>query len=144
MPRWIYCLGSQISPSLAYEVIVSFPLFFSRFPTTIRLAVRKYCSCGHAIDRPVVRFGCSPLLYHDYWPASKFRCHSVKVLSRKKMIASFADLGHRTPREFMCLHNVVSTVALAVLYCTLYRIQKKCGVHVEVSMNGHASAFTLY
>ena len=74
------------------------PLFFSRFSTRIRCAVRKYCGSGHAIHRPVdgveSRFSCSPLLYHDYLPVFEFRGHSTKVLSRKNIAPSFEDTEH--------------------------------------------------
>jgi hypothetical protein len=50
--------------------MVNVLLFFSRFSTMIRFAVRKYRGSSHAIDRPVdgveSRFGYSPLLYYDY------------------------------------------------------------------------------
>ena len=72
------------------------PLFLSHFPTRIRLAVRKYCSCGRAVDYPVdsikSRFGCSPLLNHDYRPISKFRGYSTRVLARENMTPTFEDI----------------------------------------------------
>jgi hypothetical protein len=87
------------------------PLFFSHFPTTIRLAVRKYYSCGHAVDHPVdgveSHFGCSPLPNHDYRPISKFRGYSTRVLARENMTLSFEDIElketYKTPHEFMAL-----------------------------------------
>jgi hypothetical protein len=72
------------------------PLFFSHFFTSICFVVRKYCGCDHAVDhlvngvkKPLLVF---PLLYHDYWPVSKFQGDSTKVLLRKNMFLSFKDM----------------------------------------------------
>jgi hypothetical protein len=61
--------------------------------------VRKYRGLGHAVDHPVdgveSRFSCSPLLYYDYRPVSKFRANPTKILSRKNMFPSFEDTEHK-------------------------------------------------
>jgi hypothetical protein len=70
-------LGSQIFISQTYKVMISLLLFFSYFPTSIRILVGKYYGCSNSIGCPVdgveYRFSCFPLLYYDYWPVSKFR-----------------------------------------------------------------------
>jgi hypothetical protein len=79
--------------------MVSVLLFFSHFSTRIRFAVRKYCSLGNTVDRPIdgveSRFSYSPLLYHEYRPVSKFRANSMKVLSRKNIFPSFEDIEYK-------------------------------------------------
>ncbi len=149
--------GTQISPSRAYIVIVSVPLFFSRFSTWIRFAVRKYRGCGHAVDRPVdgveSRFGCSPLLYHDYRPVSSFRGHDTKVLSEKNISPSFEDTEHKETcvpslsgqrggtKNVKRIYRALFTVTLFVLYCISYRTQMNCGVLLETSISSHVSDF---
>jgi hypothetical protein len=64
-------------------------LFFSYFSTRTRFVVRKYYSCGYVINCPVDSvespFGCSPLFYYNYWPVSKFRDCSTKLLLEKNI-----------------------------------------------------------
>jgi len=56
-------------------------------------------SCSYVINCPVdsvkSTFGCSPLLYHSYWPISKFRDRSTKLLSRKNIASKFKDTEHK-------------------------------------------------
>jgi hypothetical protein len=131
--------GSQVSPSQVYEVMVSVPLFFSRFSTSILVALRKYRGLGHAVDGPVdgveSRFSCSPLLYHECRPVSKFRANSTKILLRKNIVPSFEDTeyketytprlsrqrgAHKKPSLDKDSYNVVSIVTLVVSYYILY------------------------
>jgi hypothetical protein len=132
-------------------------LFVSYLSTRIRFVVRKYRSVGHAVDPSVdgveSRFSCSPLLYHEYRPVSKFRGNSTTVLSRKNMFPSFEDTEHKetcmpslsgergevrkTPRRIyrayiISIYSHASCIYL--VYCTLYRIQTNCGVLLEISM----------
>jgi hypothetical protein len=92
--------GSQISTTLIYKAIISLLLFFSYFSTRIRFLLRKYPGCGYVIKCPVngVKrlFGCFPLLYHNYWPVSKFRDYSTKLLSRKNIAPKFKDTECKT------------------------------------------------
>ncbi len=75
------------------------PLFFNRFSTRIRLAVRKYRGYGHAIDGPVdgveSRFGYSPLLFHNHQPISEFRAYGTMALLRKNIILRFKDTEYK-------------------------------------------------
>jgi hypothetical protein len=91
--------GSQISTTLIYKAIISLLLFFSYFSTRIRFLLRKYHSCGYVIKCPVngvkSLFGCFPLLYHNYWPVSKFRDYSTKLLSRKNIAPKFKDREYK-------------------------------------------------
>jgi hypothetical protein len=81
-------LGSQVFTSQMYKVIFSLLLFFSYFPTSIQILVGKYYSCSNSIDCHVdsvkYRFSCSPLLYYDYWPVSKFQDPQHEALIKNK------------------------------------------------------------
>jgi len=65
----------------------------------IQFLVRKYYDCGHVINYPVdsveIPFGCSPLLYYNYWPVSKFRDRSTKLLLRKNIASRFKDIERK-------------------------------------------------
>lgn len=69
------------------------PLFFIHFSTRIQSAVRKYRSCGHAVDRLVdvveSYFSSLPLFYHDYWSISGFRDHSMEDIIKKEYDSKF-------------------------------------------------------
>lgn len=88
------------------KVIVSIPVFFSRFSSRARVAARKYRGCDHDIDRPVdgvkSPFGYSPLLYHDHPPVSDFRGHGTMMLSRKNTKRDFED----TEQEGVCVPSL--------------------------------------
>ena len=130
--------------------------FFSYFSVRIRFVVKKYCSCGHAVDSPVDGVqslsGCFPLLYHDCRPISEFRGHGTKELLRENMTPSLKTQSTRKPvcrvypdrwggikrRAILPrLHNFVLIITLAVLYCTLYRIHIQYGVLLEISMRAN-------
>jgi hypothetical protein len=87
---------------------------------------------SYAVDYPVdgvkSHFSCSPLLYLEYQLLSKFRDYNTKVLLRRHLYTEFIrtkrevhkTLSHQS--DLLRLHNVVLTVMLFVLFCTLYRI----------------------
>ena len=74
-------------------------LFFSYFSIRVQFVVRKYYHCGHIINCPINSvespFGYSPLLYYNYWPVSKFRDRSMKLLSRKNIAPKFKDIERK-------------------------------------------------
>ena len=63
--------------------------------------MRKYYGYSHIIDCPIDSvkspFGCSPLLYHNHWPVSKFWDRSTKLLLRKNIALSFENIEHKEP-----------------------------------------------
>jgi hypothetical protein len=81
------------------QTLISLLLFFGYFSIRIQFAVRKYCSYSHIIDCPVSGvespFGYSPLLYYNYWPVSKFRDCSIKLLLRKNIAPKFKDIERK-------------------------------------------------
>jgi hypothetical protein len=62
---------------------------------SIQFLVRKYYGYGHVINCPVdgvkSPYGCSPLLYYNHWPVSKFRDHNTKLLLRKNIVPKFKE-----------------------------------------------------
>ena len=135
------------------------PLFFSYFCTNIRFVVRKYRSCGHAVDPPVdgvkSLWGYSPCSIMTIRPSSSFgatarRCYQERIwlqvletLSiRKPVCRIYPDKrgGQKHQAILPQLYNVVLTGMLAVLCRPLYRIYIKCGVLLEVSMSSHQLA----
>jgi hypothetical protein len=74
-------------------------LLFGYFSISIQFMVRKYYSCSYIINCPVggfkSPFGCSPLLYYNHWPISKFRDPSMKLLLRKNIALSFEDMEYK-------------------------------------------------
>jgi hypothetical protein len=116
--------------------MISLLLFFSYLSARIRIVVRKYHGCSDSADRSVDgienSFSCSPLLYHDHWPVSKFRDGSTKLLSRINRVLRFEDTKHKKtcmpslsglkggvhkmPSELLRLHNAILTVTLVVLF----------------------------
>src|SRR5436190_7647511 len=93
--------GSQISTSQIYKVIISLLLFFSYFSTRIQIVVRKMLQFSYTINYLVNSIksccSCFPLLYYNHWPVSKFRDHSMKLLSRINMALRFEDTEHKEP-----------------------------------------------
>jgi hypothetical protein len=79
--------------------MISLLLFFSYLSISIRFVIRKYYGCGHVIDCPVdgveSPVSCSPLLYYNDWPVSKFRDRSTKLLSRKNIAPRFKDIERK-------------------------------------------------
>jgi hypothetical protein len=47
------------------------------------------------VDGVESAFGYSPLLYYHYWPVSKFRDRSTKLLSRKNIAPKFKDIKRK-------------------------------------------------
>ena len=72
--------------------LVCYCFFYSYFSTRVRLVVRKYYSCGHVINCPVDGVESPSILYYNYWPVSKFRDCSTKLLLRKNIALKFKDL----------------------------------------------------
>ena len=74
-----------------YKVIISSLLVFSYFSTRARLAVKTILQFGYTVDYPIdgvkSRFSCSPLLYLEYRPISKFRDYNTKVLLRENNVS---------------------------------------------------------
>jgi hypothetical protein len=59
------------------------------------------------------------------------------------MCRVYPDKGKRTKREanLLRLYNVALNVTLLVIFRTLYRVHKKCGVLLETSIISHVAAF---
>jgi hypothetical protein len=61
--------------------------------------MRKYYGCSYIINYPIdgikSPFSCSLLLYYKYWPISKFRDLSIKLLLRKNIAPRFKGIKHK-------------------------------------------------